>query len=64
MKRRTKQQRLEQLIAAAGRHDVTVEFQPFRGWYLCGEPRWMGDDGRDYLGANFQQAQIALVRVL
>lgn len=37
-----------------------VEYRRYRGFYLCGEPRYFGDSGCDYLGvyANDAAARI------
>jgi hypothetical protein len=37
--------------------ELTIVFKPFRGWYLCGESRWIGDDGEDWIGANWREAE-------
>ena len=65
MKRtRTKTEQLQALIDSARRRDLSIEYRPFDGWYACGEARWLGDDGRDWLGRNFRQAKPALEKLL
>lgn len=34
-----------------------VVFVPCRGWYLEGEPRYIGDDGRDWIGWTWKDAE-------
>lgn len=35
--------------------DVYIEFVPFKGWFVGGEARYIGDDG-DFMGANWHDA--------
>lgn len=42
---------------------LSVEFKPFQGWYLCGEPRWIGDDGADWIGKNWHEAEKEMRRL-
>lgn len=39
---------------------LTVRFVPFRGWHLCGEPRWFEDSGEDFIGCNWREAEWTL----
>jgi hypothetical protein len=39
---------------------LEVEFRPFQGWYMVGLPRHFGDDGSDFLGKNWREAELAL----
>jgi hypothetical protein len=39
---------------------LAVEFIPFRGWHLCGEPRWFEDSGKDFIGRNWREAETML----
>lgn len=41
--------------------ELYVEFRPFRGWHLCGaDARWIGDDGSDFMGRNWKEAETFL----
>lgn len=60
----TKTEQLQALVDRANRRDLEVEYRPFDGWYVCGEARRPGDDGRDWLGRNFRQAKPALEKLL
>jgi len=40
-----------------------VMFKPFHGWYLWGEPRWIGDDGADWIGRDWRAAEKELRRM-
>lgn len=42
---------------SADANELTLEFRPFSGWYLCGEPRHFGDDGSEWIGANWREAE-------
>lgn len=44
--------------------DLRVEFIPFQGWFLVGEPRWFGDDGREYIAADWRTAAKVLPMML
>lgn len=37
--------------------ELSIEFRPFQGWYLCGEPRHFNDDGAEWMGANWREAE-------
>jgi hypothetical protein len=37
--------------------NLSIEYIPFHGWYLCGEPRHFGNDGRDFLGNDWDEAE-------
>lgn len=54
---------LESALRALRVEGLTLEFRPFRGWYLCGEPRWFGDDGADWIGANWREAEKELAHL-
>lgn len=54
----TKQERLQTAWELTGElMEATVEYIPFNGWYVVPHhARWLGDEGGDYIGANFAQA--------
>jgi hypothetical protein len=58
----TKTEQLTEVLDQHGALDSgwSVEFRPFRGWYLVGESRYIGDEG-DWLGTNYHQARPALI---
>jgi hypothetical protein len=56
----TRLEYLTRLIAALRRPehgDLEIEFKPFTGWILFGEARSFGDDGQDFAGRNWREAE-------
>lgn len=55
---------LENVLQSLDTGDVlTLVFKPFHGWYLCGEPRWIGDDGDDWIGKDWRAAEKEMRRL-
>ncbi len=49
---------LESVLQSLDNDDaLSLVFKPYRGWYLCGEPRWIGDNGEDWIGKNWREAE-------
>ena len=58
-RRPTRTEHLESLLESLRREEhgeVSIEWRPFRGWWLTGEKRDFTDEG-DYLGANWREAE-------
>lgn len=54
---------LTQLIATLHRPehgDLNIEFKPSTGWILYGESRSFSDDGHDFAGRNWREAEVWL----
>lgn len=46
-------------LAELGRSDCSIEYRPFDGWWMTGEPRYPGDDGA-WIGFSWEQAAAEL----